>query len=144
MSLQTTKRLAARILKCGESRVRILDAKKAAEALTAEDVRALASQGIIVALQKRGVGRGKARIKQSRKEAGRRRGPGSKKGENRANETRKERWMKKARSQRKILRAHKDSLGQGEHKKLYSMVKGNYFKSKKHLLAEITEITSKK
>ena len=47
-------------------------AKKAKDALTTEDVRGLISQGVVVELPKTGVGRGKAKIKQARKQAGRR------------------------------------------------------------------------
>ncbi|MFA6048953.1 MAG: 50S ribosomal protein L19e [Candidatus Micrarchaeia archaeon] len=143
MSLETAKRLACRILGCGESRVRVYDAKKASEALTAEDVRGLIMEGVIACVAKKGVGRGKSIFKQSRKESGRRRGQGSNKGEKFSKETRKQRWMKKVRAQRKILSAAKARLPEGEHRKIYSMVKGNYFKSKKQLSAHIAE-TSKK
>ncbi len=139
MSLETAKRLASRILKCGETRVRVLDAKKASDALTADDVRSLINQGAIGCIAKIGVGRGKSKFKQSRKLAGRRRGTGSTKGKKFALEDRKERWMKKIRAQRKMLSHSKKSLEDGAYKKAYSMSKGGYFKDKKHLAAYLAE-----
>jgi len=135
MGLQTVRRLAASILKAGESRVRILDAVKAKEALTRDDVRSLVRQGIVVVEQKKGVGRAKARFKQSRLHAGRRRGRGSRKGAKYSRVSRKERWVGKVRSQRRLLKRLKGELRKGGYRKLYSMVKGNFFKSKKHLLS---------
>ena len=139
MGLKTVKRLAADIMNAGESRIKFADSVKAKEALTRDDVRSLIQQGVIVRLQKKGIGRAKARFKQSRKHAGRRRGTGSKKGEKFSLVSRKERWMDKVRSQRRLLQHLKGSLNEGEFRKLYRMVKGNFFRSKKHLIAYARE-----
>ena len=135
MGLKTIKRLAGSILKAGESRVKFTDSVKAKEALTRDDVRSLIDQGVIVVEQKKGIGRSKARFKQSRLHAGRRRGPGSTKGAKYAVVSRKQRWIVKVRSQRRILKQLKPSLNEGEFRRLYKMVKGNFFKSKKHLIS---------
>lgn len=139
MSLTTIRRLAADILACGESRIRILDSKKADEALTRDDVRELIKQGIILKLPTQGVGRGKARFKQARKEAGRRRGRGSKHGTPNAALTEKKRWMKQVRSQRELLHKLKPKLAENTYKKVYFMIKGNAFKDKKRLTTYLKE-----
>ena len=139
MSLQTIRRVAASILKCGKSRVRILDAKKADEALTRDDVRELIREGFIVKLQSEGVGRGKARHKQERREAGRRRGRGSKKGTPYAAESSKSRWMRQVRNQRRLLQNLADKLEPASRKKVYFMIKGNAFPNRKRMLAFLRE-----
>jgi ribosomal protein L19E len=57
MSLKTVRRLAARLLRAGESRIRIIDAKRASEALTGDDVRSLIAEGVIALEPPRGVRR---------------------------------------------------------------------------------------
>ncbi|HIH19695.1 TPA: 50S ribosomal protein L19e [Candidatus Micrarchaeota archaeon] len=134
MGLETVRRLAGSILKAGESRVKFVDAVRAKEALTRDDVRSLIQEGVIVVEQKKGIGRAKARFKQSRTHAGRRRGPGSTKGAKYAVVSRKTRWVLKVRSQRNLLKLLKPSLNDGEFRRLYKMVKGNFFRSKRHLI----------
>ncbi|MFH1056446.1 MAG: 50S ribosomal protein L19e [Candidatus Micrarchaeota archaeon] len=139
MGLQTIRRLAASIFKAGESRVKIKDAARAKEALTRDDVRTLIREGVLVLEQKKGVGRAKAKFKQSRLKAGRRRGTGSLKGAKFSRASRKGRWMEKVRAQRSLLKMLKKNLKEGEYRSLYSMVKGGFFKSKKHLLTHANE-----
>ncbi|MFH1779968.1 MAG: 50S ribosomal protein L19e [Candidatus Micrarchaeota archaeon] len=139
MSLKTIRRLASKVLKIGESHIKILDAKKAAEALTTEDVKALIKEGAIKATQKKGVGRGKAKIKQARKKLGRRIGPGSKFGKKYAIISRKKRWISRVRSQRKLLESISSSLVDGAKRKIYSRIKGGSFDNKKQLLSYLNE-----
>ncbi|MEW5955700.1 MAG: 50S ribosomal protein L19e [Candidatus Micrarchaeota archaeon] len=139
MGLATIKRLAADLMKCGESRVRILDAKKAEDALTREDVRKLIIERVVVKLPETGVGRGKARWKQSRKQAGRRRSRGSKKGSKYAGQSAKQRWMQKARAQRRLLRGLKQKISGAAYRKAYRMIKGSAFRTKKQLLGQVQE-----
>ena len=54
MEIPQVKRLAAIVLKCGVSRVRIIDITEAAQAMTKDDVRELVKRNIIVKLQKKG------------------------------------------------------------------------------------------
>ncbi|NYZ78053.1 50S ribosomal protein L19e [Candidatus Micrarchaeota archaeon] len=132
MSLKTVKRLASRVLGVGESHVKILDAKRASEALTSDDVRSLISEGAIVGEQKMGVGRAKARFKQARLHAGRRRQKGSVKG---GRKTRgKKKWISMTRGTRRLLASLKPSLKKGYYRNSYLKIKGGYFKSKAQLL----------
>jgi large subunit ribosomal protein L19e len=133
MSLITIRRLAADVLEVGESHIKILDAKAASEALTRDDVRNLIKEGVIVSTQKKGVSRSKARWKQSRKKLGRRVGLGSRKGRAFAKVSRKTRWMAKVRSLRRVLHNARPLLKKGGYRKLYLMVKGGHFRSKKQL-----------
>ncbi len=138
MSFATVRRLAAKIFKVGESRVRIVEPQAAIQALTGDDVRDLVKNKSVIILPKKGVSRAKARFNQSRKAAGRGRGPGSKRGTIYARMPKKERWIRKVRSQRKIL---KNSVGLDSkfRRKVYGMVKGNAFKAKKQLVAYLKE-----
>lgn len=49
MSMRTTKRIAAKLLKVGISRIRVKpdETKRAKEALTTDDVRTLIKEGIV-------------------------------------------------------------------------------------------------
>lgn len=138
------QRVASDILGVGESRIRIdpNQVKKAGEALTRDDVRALVAQGIVGVVREKGVSRGKARIKTGQKQSGRRRGIGSRKGTKYSRISRKEIWMKKVRAQRKLLRelrAKKLLEGQGTFRDVYMMVKGRAFKAKAQLITYLAE-----
>ncbi|MBI5159448.1 50S ribosomal protein L19e [Candidatus Micrarchaeota archaeon] len=144
MSLKMVKRVASDILGVGESRIRIdpNHVKKAGEALTRDDVRALIGQGVIAVVQARGISRGKARVKDAQKKSGRRRGIGSRKGTKYSRISRKEIWMKKVRAQRKLLnelREKKLLEGQGTFRNVYMMVKGRAFKAKAQLITYLAE-----
>jgi len=135
MSIETTKRVVSRFAKVGESRIVIRDFKAAKDALTADDMRELVKTGAIEIIPAKGIGRAKAKIKQKRKEAGRRRGSGSRKGSQFAKTTRKDRWVTKVRAQRKVLLNLRSRLAEGAYRELYSQIKGNLFRDKKHLLS---------
>lgn len=138
MNLTTQKRLAADILKCGLSRVRVKEAKEVEEALTREDVRGLISQGLIWKIQKKGTSRGKARLLLKQKARGRRRGSGSKKGHHAEG---KRDWVLRIRAQRRLLselRAAKE-LELGEYRLIYRRAKGGMFRNKKHMLSYLKE-----
>ncbi len=139
MAVTTVKRLASRILGAGESRIRIADQAEAAKAITADDVRGLISSGAVYVLAAKPNNRSKAVEKQRRKVLGRRRSAGSKKGSYYAGYSRKERWMDLVRSQREYLSVAKPRLGEGAYPKLYRMVKGNAFRSRKNLKQYIDE-----
>lgn len=137
MTLKSLKRIASRVFGAGESRIRIVDAEAAKDALTADDVRGLVKSGAISIVQKKGVGRGKAKRKAARKQSGRRRGEGSKKGS--ASRDSKRDWMNSVRSQRKLLASLKGNLESEDHRMLYRRIKGGNFKSKRALLAFMKE-----
>ncbi|MCX6767476.1 MAG: 50S ribosomal protein L19e [Candidatus Micrarchaeota archaeon] len=134
MGLGTVKRLAASIMGVGESRVRIMDAKKAGEALTRDDVRGLIASGTVLALPKSGVGRAKAAAGMAKKRSGR--GRGSRKGSRAIG---KIMWMRKTRAQRKFLAKVKARLEKGAYRRAYRMVKGNAFKDVAGLRSFLTE-----
>jgi large subunit ribosomal protein L19e len=134
------KRLAADILGVGVSRVKISPEAvgRLDEVVTRDDVRALIEEGLIWAEPKKGVSRGCWRIRHLKKKRGRRRGPGSRKGK-RVDE--QEVWKNKVRAMRRFLNTLK-RLGKLEPavwRRLYRMVKGNYFRDLNHLKTYINE-----
>ncbi len=133
MSMKTVRRLAAKIWRSGKSRVRILDTKRASEALTSEDVKQLIADKAVILLQKTGVSRGAGRDKAERKAKGRRSGPGSRKGSQFAGTSAKDLWMRKVRAQRRLLKSQKGKISKSDYRDAYRMVKGNAFLSKKRL-----------
>jgi len=139
MSVKTVRRIAARLLGAGESRIKISPAglKKAEEALTADDVRALIKEGVIWAERVKGVSRIRAKIRHAAKKKGRRSGSGSRKGTKYARMPKKELWKAKTRLQRKVLKELRDSnrLKEGVYRKAYMMIKGNAWRSKSAMLA---------
>ena len=143
MSLETVKRIAARLLNSGMNKVRIKeeDVPRAAEALTAEDVRSLIKDKIVYALPKRGVSRARAKVKHTQVKKGRRRGRGSRKGQRYSRVPKKTLWVNKVRTQRALLGElyGKEALDTPARKKLYYMVKGNAFKNKAALMTYLEE-----
>ncbi|MGB9635439.1 MAG: 50S ribosomal protein L19e [Candidatus Micrarchaeia archaeon] len=137
MSLRTIRRLAADILKCGESRVYINPERlqDVASALTRDDVKALIMQKVIRKLPKKGVSRYRGRLNDLRTREGRT-GEGSIKG--RKNDYKK-RWMSKVRSQRKYLKQIKSTIQKSAYRMLYNKVKGGEFKSRSQLMAYVKE-----
>ncbi len=127
MSLTLQKKLAAELLKCGESRVRFdeerLDEIEAA--ISREEIRRLIADGAIYKIQEKGISRGRFRERKKR------RGPGSRKGGKYSIIPRKTQWMLKVRAQRKALKKLRDSkmLVEGAYRKVYKMVKSGAFKS---------------
>jgi large subunit ribosomal protein L19e len=138
MNLTSQKRIAASIMKCGVTRVKIKESKEVEEAITREDIRGLIKQGLITKIQKKGTSRGKARIILKQKKRGRRRGPGSKKGHEKGG---KELWMKAIRAQRKVLKELRDSgrMTKRNYGVIYLRAKGGMFRNKKHLLSYLKE-----
>jgi large subunit ribosomal protein L19e len=134
------KRLAADILGVGVSRVKISPeaVERLDEVVTRDDVRALIEEGLIWAEPKKGVSRGRWRIRHLKKKRGRRRGPGSRKGK-RVDE--QEVWKNKVRAMRRFLNTLKrqGKLEPAVWRRLYRMVKGNYFRDLNHLKTYINE-----
>ncbi|MEM4389827.1 MAG: 50S ribosomal protein L19e [Candidatus Micrarchaeia archaeon] len=142
MSIQSVRRMASDILGVGTSRIRILPAevKKASEALTRDDVRALIKQGIIYVLPKVSPSRARAKALHIQRKKGRRRGLGKRKGLKYARVARKTIWMNKVRAQRALLKelAASNKLVKGA-RRIYHMIKGMAFKSRASLLAYLKE-----
>lgn len=123
------KKLAAKILKVGESKVWINPEKRddVKAAITKADIRRLIQKGIIKAL--------KPKIHRPREKRKRRRGVGSKKGSMYAKLSQKRRWIQIVRPLRRMLKElrDKDQISRETYKHLYLLVKGGMFRSRSHL-----------
>jgi large subunit ribosomal protein L19e len=137
MDLKYQKRVAAQMLKCGETRVWIDPnrTEDAADAITRSDVRTLIASGTIAAKQKKGVSRGRANYRKAQRAKGRRRGQGSRRGKKNARKPSKEVWMQTIRPIRRRLRELRDEgkIDPSTYREYYMKAKGGVFKSRPHL-----------
>ena len=138
MNLKLQKKLASKVAKKGLNKVK-LDQKareELKEAITKADIRSLINEGIIQVKDKEGVSRGRARKVHIQKKKGRKKGYGKRKGSKNARTDNKTKWINQVRSQRKILKDLKDKnkIIEKKYREVYNKIKGNYFRSKKHLL----------
>lgn len=143
MNLRNQRRVVAKLLKVGESRVwfdsdKLSDIK---EAITKNDLRALIRNKIIQKKPKKGTSRVRARKIKVQKKKGRRAGKGSRKGKRTARLSDKEAWMAKIRAQRKLLKElkEKDLLKKGVFKEIYTKAKGGFFRSRRHIMLYLKE-----
>lgn len=136
MNVSSQKKLAAKVMKIGFSRVRIVDEKSVGEALTRNDIRKLIVQGAITKVEKRGTSKKYSRHRLSQKKKGRGIGKGSWKGRKYAKKSSKDHWIDKVRPLRRLLRELRDTgkIANNDYRKLYYMVKGGAFRNKNHLL----------
>ncbi len=143
MKLNNQKRLAAKVLKCSEKRVRFdpdrLDDIK--EAITKIDIRSLIKDNAITKVAVKGISRGRARKRIIQKRKGKQQGPGSRKGSRNARLPSKRKWINKIRSQRKFLRILKDKkvVDKKLFRELYLKSKGGFFRSKRHIKIYLEE-----
>lgn len=107
MSARSQRRIAANILKVGENRVWLdpEDMDAISSAITRTEIRKLIHEGAIRTLPEQGRSRGRARAVKFKKRAGRRSGPGSRKG---ATLARKTAWILRIRAVRNRLRELRD------------------------------------
>lgn len=144
MNLSFQRKLAAKILKCGENRIwfdpNALD--DIATAATKEDVRELIEQGLVKRKPVKGICRARINKKRIQKKKGRRRGRGSIKGAKGARMPRKRRWIIRIRALRKALREMRDSgeIDRTTYRVLYRKAKGGEFRSVSHLKAYIEQM----
>ena len=138
MDLKSQKNIAARILKCGKSRVwldpsRINDIS---EAITAADIRRLAKDGVIKALPKKGISSFRKKKIAKQKLKGRRKGKGSRKGKIGTRVLKKKTWIKRIRALRKLLKELRDSgrIDKNDYRKIYLKAKSGFFRSRAHLM----------
>jgi large subunit ribosomal protein L19e len=141
MNLASQRKLAARIMKIGASRVRFNPEKleEASEALTKDDIRGLVHSGAILKKPKKGISRGRIRHKKERKSKGRHKGMGSRKGTAKARTPAKRKWINKIRAVRdelKKMRSAKE-ITPTQYRSLYMRAKGNLFSSRRHLREQI-------
>jgi large subunit ribosomal protein L19e len=136
MDLKTQRRIASKIMKCGETRVRIEATKEVEDALTREDVRGLIKRGLIRKIQKKGTTRARAKKILEQKRKGRRRGTGKRKGKWGSRNPGKTEWIRKVRPLREMLRMLRDTkqLAVSDYRKVLLMVKGGAFRNRKHMM----------
>ncbi|MCD6576357.1 MAG: 50S ribosomal protein L19e [Nanoarchaeota archaeon] len=144
MKLDLQRRIAAKILKVGESRVWMDpdSAEEISKAITKEDIRGLIAQGLIKAKPKVGVSRARAKMLKSQRKRGRRKGHGSRKGAEKARTNKKRKWINRIRPLRRVLKSLKASgkLSSQVYRSLYSKAKGNFFRSTAHLKSYIEKL----
>lgn len=143
MKLAVQKRLAASVVKCSPKHVsfdtdRLSDIK---EAITRADIKSLIKTGAIKVRKIRGISRSRIRHRIMQKKKGRRAGFGSRKGTPYSRLPKKSRWIRKIRTQRRMLKMLKEGkeLNKRNYRLLYRKAKGGVFRDKHHLQLYIDE-----
>ena len=143
MELVAQKRLAARVMNCGVSRVWIDPARlgDVAQAITTADIRRLVADGVISKVPEKGVSKGRYRKMAEQKRKGRRKGKGSRKGNLGTRFDRKHAWINRVRAQRKLAKEMlaAGKLDKGKYKNIYRKIKGGFFRSRAHLMSYVEE-----
>ena len=123
------KRLAAKILKVGESRIWLdpTRSKDIKAAITKADIRKLIQKKTIKTLP--------TKIKRPKEKKRKKRGSGSRKGKKYSIVPRKRKWISTVRPLRRMLKELRDSeqIDKATYRKLYLFVKGGMFRSRSHL-----------
>ena len=123
------RRLSARVLKVGKSRVWIDPSKleDVGKAITATDIRKLIKKNVIRAIP--------AKAHKTRELVKHKKGPGKKKGTKYSIVTRKERWINTVRPLRSMLNELKEDkkIDNKTYRNLRGLVKGGMFRSRAHL-----------
>ena len=147
MKLTLQKRLAADLLKVGESRIWInpAESEEISKAITKTDIKGLIAQGLIKLKPKIGVSRGRAKKLAEQRKKGRRKGHGRRKGTKKARTSKKRTWINKIRPLRKMLKAYKAAgkINSKNYQELYSKSKGNFFRNKTHLKSYLDKMEGK-
>jgi large subunit ribosomal protein L19e len=137
LSLKSQRRLAAEILKVGETRVWI-DPERidyVETAITREEIRKLIHEKVVKSLPEKGVSRTRARVLAEKRKKGLRRGPGGKSGPARSKISKKQAWMNRIRPLRRRMRELRDTraIAESSYRKLYDMSESGVFESKADL-----------
>jgi len=144
MDLRFQRRLAAKVLGCGEERV-WMDPNALsdiADAATKEDIRKLVEDEVIKKKPVVGISRARINQKNLQKRKGRRRGHGSRKGKKGAGMPSKELWIARIRVLRRRLKLLRDTevIDRRTYRMLYRRAKGGEFRNVAHLDAYIQSI----
>ncbi|MEM0129492.1 MAG: 50S ribosomal protein L19e [Thermoplasmata archaeon] len=135
--LSNQRRLAAGLLKCGENRVWIDPARTEdlVDAVTRQDIRSLIKSGAIRRRAVLGTSRARARRHAAEVRKGRHSGPGSRRGTPTSRVSGKERWIRRIRAQRELLKELRDSgrITPAVYRSFYRKAKGGMFRSRAHL-----------
>ena len=141
------RRIAASILKCGVNRVwfdpeRLTDIENA---ISREDLRGLITDGSIKAHQKKGVSRGRARVRTAQRAYGHRKGVGKRKGAQGARTPSKRAWIQKIRAIRKALVALREAgtIDRHLYRVIYRKAAGGQFRSVAHMKAQMEIIAGR-
>ncbi len=143
MQLKLQKRLAAQLTKRSPKKISFdtdrMDEIK--EAITKADIRGLINDGAIVAGQRRGTSRVRARKIHIQKSKGKRRGVGSRRGVASARLDSRRLWINQIRLQRKLLSTlkSKELIQPADYADLYKKSKGGFFRNIRHLKLYIEE-----
>jgi large subunit ribosomal protein L19e len=147
-NLSAQRRLAALVIGCGENRVWINPEKISdiQNAMSREDIRNLIEEGAISAHQKKGISRGRARLRTAKRSYGHGKGPGHRNGAKGARTPSKTVWIKKIRAQRKELRAQREAgtITPTEYRRLYRRAAGGQFRNVAHLKTQIELVTARR
>ncbi len=139
--LSNQRRLAAALLKCGEGRVWIdpSSQEELADAVTRSDLRSAIKAGVIRKKAIPGTSRVRARRHALEVAKGRHSGPGSRRGTPRARLPKKDRWVRRIRAQRSLLRELRDTkkIAAAVYRQFYRRAKGGMFRSRAHLLVNL-------
>ncbi|MCK5282740.1 MAG: 50S ribosomal protein L19e [Nanoarchaeota archaeon] len=143
MKLTLQKRLASRILKCSPKKIKIDTSRmeEIKEAITKKDIKSLIKDKAIEKKKTQESSRARARKIKKQKSKGKRKGKGSKKGKINSKISKKDRWMLKIRTQRKLLRELRSSekIDKKTFGGLYMKSKGGFFRSRRHIQLYIKE-----
>ena len=139
--LSNQRRMAASLLKCGVRRVWIDPSMQEdlADAVTRRDIRSAIKARVIRKTPVRGTSRVRARALAEERSRGRHSGPGSRRGTPLARVTKKERWMRRIRAQRKLLAElrKKKKISAHIYREFYARAKGGMFRSRAHLMLNL-------
>ena len=139
--LANQRRMAASLLKCGEGRVWIdpTSQEELADAVTRSDVRSAIKAGVIRRDPPAGTSRARARRHAAEVKKGRHGGPGSRRGTPESRLPKKDRWMRRIRAQRALLRELREAkkIPVSVYREFYRRAKGGMFRSRAHLLVNL-------
>jgi len=143
MDIKVQKRLAAKVLNCSPKNVVFATDKLATvkEAITTADIRDLVNSNLVWKKSPHSQSRVRARKIAVQKSKGLRKGPGSRKGTANARLKDRDVWMMKSRLQRATIKdlRSRSRIEPTTYRELYKKVKGNYFRSRKHILQYLEE-----
>jgi len=123
------------------------EAESLKEAITKDDIRELIKEGIVKKSKLPQQSNSRTRKLKESKRRGRKKGSGSKRAGKKKRSEKKASWIKRVRAQRRTLRelrkSDTEAVDKAGYRRVYKMVKGNYFKGKRYLENFIKEGASK-
>lgn len=133
MNIKAQRRMASEILKCGSHRVYFNPESidDVVMSITREDIRNLIKNGVVRKRYKIGISRVRAIEKQKKRQKGRSRGLGKRKGGKTARDPAKRKWINKIRPLRRELRKLRtqNKIEIPIYRQLYMKAKGGAFNS---------------